>query len=82
MASTTLTLRPELAAELDELAASTGREPAALADEALSKYLDYERWAMAQIREGLRQANAGEFASDDEAERVFNLYRDAANVAS
>ena len=71
----TLTLRPDLMAGLDELAASTGRARDELAEEAVAKYLDYERWAMARIREGVRQADAGELASEDEVERVFGKYR-------
>ena len=76
--ATTLTIPRELAAGLDELAASTGRDRSELAGEAIAKYLDYERWAIAHIEEGLRQAEAGEFASDEEMEATFDKYRDAA----
>ncbi len=72
---TTVRLRPDLAAGLDELAAHTGRARAELAEEAVAQYLDYERWAVARIQEGIRQADAGEFASEAEVERVFNKYR-------
>lgn len=75
MPDTILTLRPDLLAGLDELAASTGRARAELAEEAVAKYLDHERWAVERIKEGLRQAEAGEFASDEEMEETFNKYR-------
>ena len=39
------------------------------------RYLYYERWAVEHIKEGLLQTEAGEFASDEEIERVFNKYR-------
>ena len=82
MPSTTVPLRPDLAAGLDELAARTGRGRAELADEAVAKYLDYERWAVDQIAEGLRQAEAGQFASDEEMDAIFGKYRDAAEAPS
>lgn len=75
MSDGTLTLRPDLVTGLDELAASTGRGRDELAEEAVAKYLAYERWAMTRIQEGIRQADAGEVASEDEVERVFGKYR-------
>ncbi|WP_037451035.1 CopG family ribbon-helix-helix protein [Skermanella stibiiresistens] len=79
MATASVNLRPELAASLDELAAATGRSRAELADEAVSGYLDHERWKAEHIREALREADAGDFASDDEVEATFNRYGNAAN---
>jgi RHH-type rel operon transcriptional repressor/antitoxin RelB len=82
MLRTTVHIRPELAAGLDELATRTGRERADLAEEAVARYLDYERWATEQIAEGLRQADAGQFASDEEMDAIFGKYRDAADLSS
>ena len=78
MTDTTVTLPPDLAAGLDELAARTGRKRADLAQEAVAKYLDYERWASERVAEGLRQADAGEFADEQEGERVFGKDQAAA----
>jgi predicted transcriptional regulator len=78
MPETTVTLRSDLATSLDELAVSTGRSREELVDEAISRFLDYERWAVKHIKEGLRQADAGEFASDEEMAAIFDRYRDAA----
>ncbi|EWY40827.1 hypothetical protein N825_33395 [Skermanella stibiiresistens SB22] len=50
-----------------------------MADEAVSGYLDHERWKAEHIREALREADAGDFASDDEVEATFNRYGNAAN---
>jgi RHH-type transcriptional regulator, rel operon repressor / antitoxin RelB len=71
MPDAAVTLPPDLLAGLDELAASTGRQRAELAREAVAKYLDYERWAAEHIREGLRQARVGEFASEEEMAAIF-----------
>ena len=75
MNDTTVTLRADLVAGLDELAAASGRARSELAEEAIAKFLDYELWARERIEEGLRQADAGEFASDEEVARVFGKYR-------
>ncbi len=64
--SATVHIRPDLAAGLDKLAKATGRSASDLAEEALAEYLDYQRWAGEHIREGLRQADAGQLVADDE----------------
>lgn len=77
MLNTVVTIRSDLASGLDELAASTGRGRSELAEEAVEKYLDYERWAIGEITEGLRQADSGVFVSDEEMEALFNRHKDA-----
>jgi RHH-type transcriptional regulator, rel operon repressor / antitoxin RelB len=57
--------------ELDELAKAMDRDRSWLINEAIEAYLDAQRWQLDQIREGLRQAETGEFATEDEMERVF-----------
>ncbi len=64
--SATVNIRPDLAAGLEELAKATGRSASELAEEALAEYLDYQRWAGERIREGLRQADAGQLIPDEE----------------
>ena len=74
--TTTITLRipAALAAQLDQLAGATGRTRHDLALEALRRYLEVETWQIGQILDGLRAADAGEFASAEEVERVFKKY--------
>jgi len=43
--------------------------------EAIDTYLDVEAWQDSHIQEGLRQADAGEFASDEQVARVFSKWR-------
>jgi predicted transcriptional regulator len=81
MPAASFDLRPDLADGLRELAAETGRSPAELAEEAVAGYLDYERWKAGHIRSGLAEAEAGDFASDEEAEAVFSRYKEAAGRA-
>lgn len=64
--SATVRIRPDLAAGLEELAKATGRSTSELAEEALAGYLAHQRWAGEHVREGLRQADAGELIPDEE----------------
>ncbi|TLU70637.1 CopG family ribbon-helix-helix protein [Lichenicoccus roseus] len=68
-----ITVRLEAAkrAELDELARATSRDRSFLVNEAIDAYLAVHRWQIARIEEGLRQAEAGEFASEDEVNAAF-----------
>ncbi len=68
-----ITVRLEAAkrAELDELARTTSRDRSFLVNEAIDAYLAVHRWQIAYIQQGLRQAEAGEFASEDEVNAAF-----------
>ncbi len=55
-----VSVRPDLVAELDKLAAATGRSRAELTEEALAAYLDVQRWQIAGIEQAIREADAGE----------------------
>lgn len=79
MASTTLTIRlsPALKQQLDQLAQATDRSRAWLAQQALSDFVAREAWQIAEIEAGLREAEAGDFASAEEVEQVFAKWRDA-----
>lgn len=76
MSDTTVQIRPDLKAKLDDLAAETHRDQSELANEALSAYLEREQRNVAKIREGLEQAKRGEFATDDEVRAFFAQRRE------
>ena len=64
--STNLTIRldPALKKTLDRLAKASGRSRAFLAQDALRRYVDQEAWQIAEIRKAVKEADAGDFASD------------------
>lgn len=76
--TTTITVRvPEhMREQFDALARTTGRTRQYLALEGLRRYLEIESWQIAKIMEGVRAADAGDFAEDDEVERVLTKYND------
>jgi predicted transcriptional regulator len=60
---------------LEKLAEATAQTKSFLAAEAIRTYLDLNDWQIKEIRAGLREADAGEFASDAEVEAVFSKWR-------
>ena len=71
----TFQLGSDARAELDRLARAVERDRDALIAEAIVAYLDVNRWHVSQIEEGLRQAEAGEFATDTEVDAAFAAFR-------
>ena len=71
----TVCLEPAKRAELDALARTVSRDRSFLINEAIDAYLAVHRWQMSEIEEGLRQAEAGEFASNAEVEAAFAAFR-------
>ncbi|MHB1374884.1 MAG: CopG family ribbon-helix-helix protein [Thauera sp.] len=66
--STTLSVRvePEVKARLDALADATQRSRSFLAAEAIREYVEINEWQLREIQNGVAEADAGDFASDDE----------------
>jgi RHH-type rel operon transcriptional repressor/antitoxin RelB len=74
--TTTMTIRlpQEMRARFEALAKATGRNRNALAQEAIRRFIEMEEWQIAEIQAGLREAEAGTFASEDEMEEVWTEF--------
>lgn len=66
--STTMTVRLDDAIRdrLDVLAEATQRSKSFLAAEAIRAYIENNEWQIGEIQAALREADAGDFASDNE----------------
>ena len=64
--STTMTVRleDEIRDRLDQLAEATQRSKSFLAAEAIRAFVETNEWQIREIRAALREADAGDFASD------------------
>lgn len=64
--STTMTIRleDEVKDRLDQLAEATHRSKSFLAAEAVRAFVETNEWQIREIRAALREADAGDFASD------------------
>jgi predicted transcriptional regulator len=74
--STILTLRVDekLKKKLDKLAKSTQRSRSFLAAEAIRDYVELNEWQIKEIKKAIKQADAGDFATDEEVEAMFKKW--------
>jgi RHH-type transcriptional regulator, rel operon repressor / antitoxin RelB len=75
--TTTIAIRmPEsMKAELGALAKVTGRNRNTLVVEAVRRFIEVERWQLADIEAGLREADAGDFATTEEMDALWSKYQ-------
>lgn len=62
--------------QIEELAKATARTKSFLAVDALTKYVQSESWHVHDIHAGIQEADAGDFASDDQVQSVVAKYDD------
>lgn len=70
----TIHLPPADRAELDALARASAREPSAVAAEAVTAYLDAQRWQADVIRRRLA-GSEDDLATDEEVDAAFAAFR-------
>jgi len=68
---------PKKVRKLDKLAAQQDRSRNYLVNQAIDQYLDLLAWQDERIKEGIKAADVGRFASDAEMDAIFNKYKDA-----
>lgn len=71
----TLRLESGMKKRLDRLAKLNRRSRSFVAAEAIREYVELSESQIADIREGLKEAQRGEFASDEEVKRFFRKWR-------
>ena len=62
----TLRIDSQLKKKLDKLAKTTQRSRSFLAAEAIREYVTLNEWQIAEIKRGIREADAGNFATEDD----------------
>jgi len=74
--STTMTIRlePELKSRLDKISAATHRSRSFLAAEAVREFIELNEWQIEEIKDAVKEADAGDFASDQEVHAVFSKW--------
>ncbi len=77
MSKQTITVRVDTqkGKDLDAIAAGMDRDRSYVLNEAISNYLEIHQWQVAHIKEGLRQAEAGEFAKESAVSAAFARWR-------
>ncbi len=74
--TTTMTIRlnPELKARLDKLSETTHRSKSFLAAEAVREFIELNEWQIQEIDAAVKEADAGDFASNEEIHAVFTKW--------
>ena len=75
--STTMTIRleDEVRDRLDQLAEATQRSKSFLAAEAIRTFVETNEWQIGEIRAALREADAGDFASDKDVAALSRKWK-------
>jgi predicted transcriptional regulator len=60
---------------IDGLAVTMDRDRSYLLNEAVDNYIDLHRWQINEIRQAIAEADAGEFATDEEVRAAFDAFR-------
>ena len=71
MTAFTISIDEATLTALDDLAARTASSRDALVHQALESYLELQAWQLKEIEAGVADADAGNFASDEEVAAVF-----------
>jgi predicted transcriptional regulator len=75
--SSTMTLRidAEIKKRLDRLADATQRSKSYLAAQAIREFVEHNEWQLREIKAGIKEANAGDFATDAEVAELARKWK-------
>jgi len=66
---------PELLRRVEALVSRTQMSREEIINDALRGYLDWQEEFLSRIQQGMEAADRGDFATEEEVERVLNKYR-------
>ena len=72
--SVTFEIDDETLQALDRLAVCTERSRIDVISRAVQDYVELQEWQLAKIQAGIAAADCGDFASDEEIERIAEKY--------
>jgi RHH-type transcriptional regulator, rel operon repressor / antitoxin RelB len=67
----TLRLDAKLKKQLDRISKSMNRTRSFVAAQAIQEYVSVNEWQINEIKKGLAEADAGDFATDEEVQRTI-----------
>jgi predicted transcriptional regulator len=76
-ADLSVTLPAETKERLERLAVQASTSPSDLAAEAIRSYLELRDWQAREVHAGIREADAGQFATEEEVRSVFGKWTGA-----
>ena len=76
-ASVSIRIRPELNEQIEALAAAMDRPKSWVCERALEDFVSLQKWQIGEIQKGLAEADAGDFAAEEEVEATFAKWSNA-----
>jgi predicted transcriptional regulator len=70
--TTTVRLEDSIMGRLDQLATEMSRSRSWVIKQAIERFLDYEEWFVQEVKDGLREVEQGDIATDAEAVAKFH----------
>ena len=67
-------LDPKVAKKLDLLAKATDRSKSYLVAEAIESYVEGQAWQIEAIKEGIKEADKGKFATERQVKKTFKKW--------
>ena len=67
-------LDPEVAKKLEMLVKATDRSKSYLVVEAIESYLEDQAWQIEAIKEGIKEADKGKFATERQVKKTFKKW--------
>jgi len=71
----TVRIEPATREALEAIATALDRDRSHVVNEALAAYVETHRWQVQHIRQGLREADAGKFASEKDVKKTIARLR-------
>jgi predicted transcriptional regulator len=71
----TIRVDRKIKARLEKLAKATSRTKSFLAAEAIRAYIELNEWQIAEIKAAIKEADAGDFASEEEVAATLRKWR-------
>jgi len=74
MKPTTVRIDENMLGRLDNLAKNQDRPRSYLIHQALKRYIEYEEWFVKEVKDGLKEVEKGEIATDNEVTAEFRKW--------
>jgi predicted transcriptional regulator len=81
-APTSVRISPDLHARVEALAEALDRPKSWVIERAVEDYVALQEWQVADIKQALKEADAGDFATDREVATMFRKWRRASSLAA
>ena len=74
MKATTVRLDEGMIGRVDHLASELSRSRSWVIKQAIERFLEYEEWFVYEVKDGLKEVERGEIATDDEVANRFQKW--------